>query len=165
MKNTKVANELMALLNDATAREMKVSMQYMMQHTLYSGGGSVVETKFLGTKAGNFVASHSPIFLPGRTLKKIVIMEMRHAERIAERVSALGGEPTTQPEPFRIGKTLREILEIDKVEEEAAISLYNQIITKAKEEGDETTERLFRPILSDEEKHHQIFTDLLLEGA
>ena len=31
----------------------------------------------------------------------------------AERVSSLGGEPTTQPEPFKIGKTLKEILEID----------------------------------------------------
>ena len=54
-----------------------------------------------------------------------------------------------------------DILEIDKAEEEATIKLYNQIITNANEEGDETTERLFRHILSDEEKHHQIFTNLL----
>jgi len=161
MKNVRGSKELFESLNDATAREMKVSMQYMMQHTLYSGGGSVVETKSLGTRAGKFVASHSPVFLPGKSLKKIAVAEMKHAEAIAERVSSLGGEPTTQPAPFKIGKTLKEILGIDKAEEETAINLYNQIIAKAGQEGDETTERLFRRILSDEEKHHQIFTSLL----
>jgi len=155
----------MTLLADATAREMKVSMQYMMQHTLYIGGGSAVDRGSLSSRVGNFVASHSPVFLPGRTLKKIAVTEMRHAEAIAERVSSLGGEPTTQPEPFKIGKTLKEILEIDKAEEEAAIKLYNEIIAVAGKEGDQTTESLFRRILSDEEKHHRIFTELLLERA
>jgi bacterioferritin (cytochrome b1) len=39
---------------------------------------------------------------------------MRHAEAIAERISSLVGEPTTQPASFKIGKTLKEILQIDK---------------------------------------------------
>jgi len=161
MKNTKVSGELLDLLNDATAREMQVSMQYMLQHTLYSGGGSAIEGELLNSRAGKFVASHSLVFLPGKTLKKIAVTEMKHAEAIAERISSLGGEPTTQPAPFKIGKTLKEILEIDKEQEEGAIKLYNQIIKAARDESDGTTESLFRRILSDEEKHHHIFTDLL----
>ena len=65
VKNTKISGDLMALLADATAREMKVSTQYMMQHTLYSGGGSAVDRGSLSSRAGKFVASHSPVFLPG----------------------------------------------------------------------------------------------------
>ncbi len=38
---------------------------------------------------------------------------MRHAEAIAERVSFLGGETSTQPKSFKIGKTVKEILELD----------------------------------------------------
>ena len=96
-------------------------------------------------------------------MKKIAITEMRHAEAIAERVSVLGGTPTIQPESFKIGKTLKEILELDKAEEEDAITLYNQIIEVARSEADKTTERLFRDILSDEEAHLQTFTNFLVQ--
>ena len=76
--------------HEATAREMRVAMQYMTQHALYSGGGPVIDKSQTDSKAGKFVASHSPFFFPGVTLKKIAITEMRHAEAIAERVFFLG---------------------------------------------------------------------------
>lgn len=60
-----------------------------------------------------------------------------------------------------IGKSLREIIEIGKAEEETAISLYNEIIVKAREDGDDITETLFKQILRDEEKHHRTFLDQL----
>lgn len=157
----KVSEKLLAFLNDATAREMQVAMQYMLQHTLYSGRRMSSDSKLVRSKPDNFVASHSSVYLPGATLKKIAITEMRHAEAISERVSSIGGETTTQPAPFTIGKTLKEIFEIDKAEEEAAIKLYNQIIVTSKDEGDDTTTKLFLRILSDEERHHRIFEDLL----
>jgi len=163
MADTKVSDELIALLNEAAAREMKVSMQYMMQHSLYGGGGSAVDNSSLNSRAGKFVASHRSVFLPGKSMKKIAITEMRHAEAIAERVSVLGGEPTTQPASFKIGKTLKEIFELDKGEEEEAITLYNHITDVARSHGDQTTERLFRGILSDEEDHLQTFTDFLVQ--
>jgi len=163
MMGTSASDGLLANLNDATAREMQVSMQYMMQHTLYSGRKTPLKNKPLNSRTENFVASHSPVYLPGKTLKKIAITEMRHAEAIAERVSNLGGEPVTQPRPFRIGGTLREIVEIDKNEEEAAIALYNRIIAEAKVEGDTVTEKLFKRILLDEEGHHRVFVELLKE--
>ena len=147
----------MSMLVDATAREMKVAMQYMLQHTLCIGEGSS------GSKAAGFIGSHRSVFLPGKSLKKIAITEMRHAEAVAERISSLGGELPGQPLPFVVGKTIVEILAIDKAEEETAINLYNRIISTARKEGDYGTERLFKRILSDEEGHHRTFEALLME--
>ena len=162
MDSARPSPNLLFLLNEATAREIQVSMQYMLQHALYSGGGPVIERSQIDSKAGKFVASHSPFFFPGDTLKKIAIAEMRHAEAIAERVSFLGGEPLTQAKPFKIGNSVNEILKLDVMEEETAIQLYNQIINVAKLTGDEVTERLFRRILLDEQEHHRIFTSLII---
>ncbi len=149
------------MLNDATAREIQVSMQYMLQHALYSGAGPLVERSQIDSKAGKFIASHSPFFFPGDSLKKIAIAEMRHAEAIAERVSFLGGAPLTTANSFKIGQTVNEILELDKREEEGAIKLYEQIVDVAKSVGDEATERLFEKILLEERGHHLIFTGLI----
>jgi bacterioferritin len=48
-------------------------------------------------------------------------------------------------------------------DEENAIKLYKQIIEKARKEGDETTNRLFREIMQQEEDHHDTFTTLYEE--
>ncbi len=142
MKNPKASAELLGLLNDAIAREMQVSIQYMWQHVLWSG-----------VKA----------FAVKDELKAIAITEMKHAEAIAERLFYLGGTPTTKPTPIFVGKTLKEMIERDRKDEEGAIELYKNIIEKARKEGDETTRRLFRQILADEEEHHDTFSSLLEE--
>ena len=142
MKNPKASAELLGLLNDGIAREMQVSIQYMWQHVLWSG-----------VKA----------FVVKDELKGIAIAEMKHAEAIAERLFYLGGTPTTKPSPIFVGNTLKEMIERDRKDEEGAIELYKKIIEKARKEGDETTNRLFRQILSDEEEHHDTFVSLLEE--
>ncbi len=86
---------------------------------------------------------------------------MKHAEAIAERLAYLGGVPTTKPAPIFVGETLKEMIERDKADEEGAIELYKKIIKKARAEGDETTEKLFKDILQDEEDHHDTFVGLL----
>jgi bacterioferritin len=136
------SKELMELLNKAIARELQVSIQYMWQHVLWKGvkGFSVKDE-----------------------LKKIAITEMKHAEEIAEKLSYLGGIPTTKPDPIFIGETLKEMIEQDKKDEENAIKLYKEIIKKAEEEGDIVTADIFKKILTDEEKHHDTFTSLLEE--
>lgn len=142
MSNTKASAQLLDLLNKAIAREMQVAIQYMWQHVQWRGvKGFVVQDE----------------------LKKIAITEMKHAEAIAERLFYLGGIPTTKPEPIFVGETLKEMIERDKKDEEGAIKLYKQTIEVAKKEGDETTKRLFRQILSDEEEHHDTFISLLEE--
>jgi bacterioferritin len=134
------SKELLELLNQAIARELQVSIQYMWQHILWKGvQGFAVKDE----------------------LEKIAITEMKHAEAIAERLVYLGGKPTTQPTPITIGENLREMLEQDKMAEEWAIELYKRIIEKAQEERDYTTAHLFRSILNDEEEHHDTFTSLL----
>ena len=136
------SKELLELLNKAIAREIQVSIQYMWQHVQWSG-----------VKA----------FAVKDELEDIAKTEMKHAEKIAERLFYLGGIPTTKPEPIFVGKTLKEMVEQDRKDEEGAIKLYKQIIDLARKEGDEVTNRLFREILEDEEDHHDTFTTLLEE--
>ena len=140
MASKKPSEELLDLLNQAIAREIQVSVQYMWQHVLWKGvQGYAVKDAF----------------------KMTAISEMKHAEAIAERLNYLGGIPTTKPTPIFIGTTLKQMIETDKKDEEAAISMYQKIILVARKEGDETTESLFKKILSDEEEHHDLFSSLL----
>lgn len=134
--------KLLDMLNDAIAREMQVSIQYMWQHV-----------QWVGVKA----------FAVQDELKKIAITEMKHAEAIAERLFYLGGTPTTKPTEIFVGKTLKEMIARDVKDEENAIKLYKQIIAEARKEKDETTALLFMEILKDEEEHHDTFTTLLEE--
>jgi bacterioferritin len=134
------SKKLIDLLNQAIARELQVSIQYMWQHVLWKGlEGFAVKDE----------------------LKKIAITEMKHAEAIAERLAMLGGTPTTKPEPIFVGNTLNQMLKQDIKDEQGAVSLYKQIIEACRDEDDHTTMRLFQQILSDEEEHLDTFQGLL----
>lgn len=136
------STKLLEMLNDAIAREIQVSIQYMWQHVQWSGvKGFAVQEE----------------------LKKIAVTEMKHAEAIAERLFYLGGIPTTKPAEISVGKTLKEMIQRDIKDEENAISLYKEIIAQARTEKDETTAFLFEGILKDEEEHHDTFTTLMEE--
>jgi len=95
--------------------------------------------------------------------KETAVAEMKHAEKIAERLWYLGGTPTTKPEAITVGKTLKEFLEFDTKAEEEAIVMYKGIIELAQKEGDVTTAFIFKEILEDEEEHHDLFTTMLEE--
>ncbi len=142
MAYQKVSQELLNLLNDAIAREIQVSIQYMWQHV-----------QWVGVKA----------FAVKDELRSISIDEMKHAEIIAERLFYLGGIPTTKPSPINVGSNLKEMLEQDVKDEENAIEMYKKIISLAEKEGDITTAEIFRDILEDEEEHHDTFSSLLEE--
>ncbi len=130
------SEELKEMLNRAIAREMQVSIQYMWQHIEAKG--------ILGEAA-------SPI------LRQIALQEMLHAEQIAERLSYLGGKPTTEPAKVVVGDSLKEMLELDIAAEEEAIEMYKEIIRRAEQEQDVVTRKLFENILIDEERHHDTF--------
>jgi bacterioferritin len=152
--------ELLELLDQALARELQVSIQYMLQKAI----GTAEEAADGKTKAGRqirFVASRTPYWLPGKSLKRIAINEMIHAEHIGERIVHLGGEPTTEPAPITLGETISEMLDLDREQERGAIELYTQIVHAAEQAGDETTKALFERILADEEKHYQVFSEFL----
>ena len=134
------SKELLDMMNQAIAREIQVAVQYMWQHVQWSG------VKHFAVKD---------------ELRSIAVEEMKHAEDIAERVFYLGEKPTTKPAPIFVGNSLEEMITADKKAEEEAIVLYKKILRKALDEGDETTNRLFRQILADEEDHHDTFVSLL----
>ena len=133
--------ELLEMLNKGIARELQVSIQYMWQHIMAKGiEGAVVEDTF----------------------RQISITEMKHAEKLAERLVFLNGVPTVTPDPVHIGHSLEEILKENVQAEEEAISLYKQTIQIASKEGDFTTRRMLEDILSNEEEHLDKFSKLLV---
>jgi bacterioferritin len=135
-----MGDELLELLNKAIAREIGVSVQYMWQHIMAMGMKSP-EVKDI--------------------FEDIAIDEMKHAEKIAERVHYLGGIPTVKVTPIKVGGTLEEMVESDLKAEDEAIELYRKIIEVAAEKEDSTTRLLFEEILTDEEEHKHTFTILL----
>jgi bacterioferritin len=133
--------ELLEMLNKGIARELQVSIQCMWQHIMAKGiEGAVVEDTF----------------------RQIAITEMKHAEKLAERLVFLNGVPTITPDPVHIGHSLEEMLKENVQAEEEAISLYKQTIQVASKEGDFTTRRMLEDILSNEEEHLDKFSKLLV---
>jgi len=138
--NILVSDKLLEFLNKGIARELQVSIQYMWQHVQVTGiDGAIVEDVF----------------------RKTAIAEMKHAERLAERLDYLNGVPTTKPDPIFVRGSLIEMLTQDERDEEDAINLYKQAIQAAAEEGDYTTRRMLEEILAEEENHINTFGKLL----
>ncbi len=133
--------KLLEALNQAIARELQVSIQYMWQHILWTG----IEA-----------------FTMKDTLKEIAVSEMKHAEAIAERLACLGGTPTTKPDPIFVGSDLSEQLRMDVKAEEEAIALYRRIIELSNDEKDVITSQLFEDILGHEESHLDTFSTVLV---
>ncbi len=135
------SEKLREMLNGAIAREIAVSVQYMWQHV---------------TVKGMYAEAVGPVF------RRIALVEMLHAEMIAERLDYLGGEPTTSPTKIEVnGGDPVKMLRNDIRAEEEAIAMYREIIKLAAEEGDITTRKLFEDILREEEDHHNTFTNML----
>jgi bacterioferritin len=142
MAQVQISDELKGMMNEAIARELQVSIQYMWQHVVWRGvKGFTVKGE----------------------LRSISIAEMKHAETIAERLFYFGVAPTTKPDPIIVDEGLREQLERDLKDEEGALELYRRIIEKANEDGDIATAQIFRGILVEEEDPHDTFQSLLEE--
>jgi len=127
------------MLNGAIAREIQVSIQYMWQHVQWAG-------------VDHFAVSDK--------FQEIAVEEMKHAEKIADRLWYLGGVPTTKPTQINVGGSLWEMVDNDIKAEEEAIEMYKEIENLADAEKDPTTRFIFESILEDEEDHHDFFTSL-----
>ncbi len=133
------SQKLKDMLNAAIAREIQVSIQYMWQHVQWMG-------------VDHFSVSDK--------FQEVAVEEMKHAEKIAERLWYLGGVPTTKPSPIDVGNSLWEMVDNDIKAELEAIEMYKKIEKLADSEGDPTTRFIFEGILEDEEDHHDFFTSL-----
>ena len=134
------SEKLLEMLNRAIARELQVSIQYMWQHVQWKG------------------VEH---FAVSEEFKEIAVVEMKHAERIAERLWYLGGKPTIKPSPVSVGEKLEEMIGFDVKAELEAITMYKEIMELAEKEGDVATKEIFEEIEEAEEEHHDFFTSLL----
>jgi bacterioferritin len=94
--------------------------------------------------------------------------EAEHADRIAERIVQLGGEPDFSPEglatrshaEYAAGTNLREMIEEDLVAERVAIESYREIVLYLADR-DPTTRRLMEEVLAAEEEHADDLVSLL----
>ena len=134
------SQKLLDMLNRAIAGELQAIIQYMWQHVQWKG------------------VEHYAV-IDG--IEKVAMEEMKHAEKIAERLWYLGAKPTIQPSPIFVGNTLEEMLKNDAKAEEETIAMYKEIMQLAEKEGDVATKEIFEEIEEDEEEHHDFFTSLL----
>lgn len=130
---------VLKLLNETLATEMVCVLRYKRHYFMASG----IHAQ---TAAAEFL-EHAA-------------MEQSHADRVAERIIQLGGEPDWNPDTLTArshaeyveGETLMEMLREDLVAERIAIESYTQFI-RYLGDSDPTTRRLMEEILANEEEH------------
>ncbi len=94
--------------------------------------------------------------------------EMAHADRLAKRITELGGEPNFSPiglsershAEYVAGDTLNAMIKEDLIAERIAIESYREMIAYLAE-NDPTTQRMLKEILAMEEEHAEDLSSLL----
>ncbi|MGV8923337.1 MAG: ferritin-like domain-containing protein [Thermomonas sp.] len=94
--------------------------------------------------------------------------EQAHANKIAERIVQLGGEPDLNPDTltnrshaeYKPGKDLRDMVKEDLIAERIAIDSYRELIDYVGDQ-DTTTKRMLMEILAQEEEHADDMADML----
>jgi bacterioferritin len=135
-----MSKKVIDLLNQARARELTAITQYMAQH--YE-----LEDQDFGKLAGK--------------LKETGIAEMKHAEKLADRVLFLKGEPTTKPDGgAKKGQEITEMLKTDIGLESEAIKMYNEAALTCAAEKDQISKQIFEELLKEEEEHLNMFENI-----
>ena len=126
-------DEIVELLNDVLTAELTAINQYFVHAKMQDNWGY----------------EH----LAGRTRAES-IEEMRHSEKLIERILYLEGTPNLQRlSPLRVGETAPEQIRLDLELEHEAIARLNSGVAKAVEVGDNGTRELLESILTEEEEH------------
>lgn len=127
-------------LNAARRRELTAIIQYMAEHYELEDQGY---DKF------------------GDEMKRIAIVEMKHAEKLAERILFLGGVPSYKLEKEAVkGQDIAGMLKTNEALEAEAISMYNESAKLCAEEGDQISKKLFEDLLEQEEEHIDEFQQM-----
>jgi bacterioferritin len=138
---------VLKLLNDALATEIVCTLRYKRHHFMAKGINSeAVAAEF---------AEHAS-------------EEQEHADRFAERIVQLGGEPDFAPDglktrshsEYREGENLTDMIRENLIAERIAIDTYREII-RYLGDNDVTTRRIFEEVLAVEEEHADDMADLL----
>ena len=125
--------KIIDLLNTVLTNELTAINQYFLHARMCSNWGY------------HHLAEH---------IRKESIDEMKHADRLVERVLFLDGLPNLQRlGKLAIGQTVIEILKNDLALEMQAIPFLNDSLKLCRDLGDNGTEDLLRHILVSEEEH------------
>jgi bacterioferritin len=89
----------------------------------------------------------------GAFIKKQSIDEMKHAEKLMERILFLDATPKMEYLDLNIGGTVKAQIENDLKLEVNAVEMYNKAIKIARDQGDDQSRDLFSFLLKDEEMH------------
>jgi bacterioferritin len=89
----------------------------------------------------------------GGYIKKQSIDEMKHAEKLIERLLFLDATPKMEYLDLSVGQNVKAQLEADLKLERNAVGMYNKAIQISREEGDDASRELFSLLLRDEEEH------------
>jgi bacterioferritin len=139
--------KVIAVLNEALATEIVCVLRYKRHYFMATGiHANAVAQEFLEHAAE----------------------EQGHADRIAGRITQLGGEPNFNPEGLATrshsqyveGNSLVDMIKEDLVAERIAIESYGEIV-RFLGERDVTTRRMMEEILQNEEEHADDLRDLL----
>jgi len=135
-----MSQKVIEWLNQARARELGAITQYMAQH--YE-----LEDQDFGKLATK--------------LKEIAIQEMKHAEKLAERILFLRGVPTSKPDgTSKKTQEIPDMLVTDIGLESEAIKMYNEASLICAAEKDQISKDLFEELLKDEEGHLDLFENM-----
>ena len=128
------------------------------------GDAKVIE--FLNKALYNELTAINQYFLHAKMLKnwglkelaeheyKESIDEMKHADKLAERILFLDGLPNFQAlGKLRIGENPRELIECDLALELEALPTLRDAIAQCESVGDSVSRKLFTDILDSEEEH------------
>jgi bacterioferritin len=130
-------DEVIAVLNQARGMELLAIHQYMHQHY------ELDDSDF-----GELAAQ----------VKLIAIDEMQHAERFAERIKELGGDPATEAAgKVERGQRVQDVFGFDAGEEQRAIDAYNGFLKVCVDNGDSISARMLEEIMDDEQEHLNYF--------
>jgi len=86
-------------------------------------------------------------------IRKQSIDEMKHAEKLMERILFLDATPSMEPMALSIGSNVREMMQSDLKLEIGAVTMYNEAVKIAYENHDNGSRDLFVTLLKDEEEH------------
>ncbi len=135
-----MSQKVIDLLNEARSRELTAISQYMAHH--YE-----LEDSDFGKLASK--------------LKEIAIAEMKHAEKLAERILFLRGEPTSKPDGVaKKGQSIPDMLTTNIGLEAKAIMMYNEASVVCAAEKDQISKEIFEDLLKDEEGHFDYFENI-----
>lgn len=136
-------DEIVKHLNDALAYEYQAVMMY----TTYAATVSGIHR---GELRGFFQAE--------------VADELDHAQFLADKIAALGGQPVTEARPFEVPDTPRGMLEAVEIAETEAIDRYTGLREKAEAFGDISLVNHLDDMITDETDHKEE-TQKLLKGT